>query len=240
MGAAVPDSCSCGGSGRLGFRRALGGHGRPRASRFEDVGHGGRGRCAERRRPLDLPAARRARGRGLGRGLRGDLRGRERDRAGDGARRARRCSRGASTAGSSGGPVRAALDSTSPAPRRRRSRGSSKEPRSMLSSSRPRSGRRRQSRSPTPPGRREPLRCSSTSSSSHGRRASRRLCSPSGRIRFRSCSPLESARRSADAKGWRWIGEMEEIAAAFAAHDLPDGFHRAAAEVYRWPQGVPS
>ena len=53
-------------------------------------------------------------------------------------------------------------------------------------------------------------------------------------------SRLESARRSADAKGWRWIGEMEEIAAAFAAHDLPDGFHRAAAEVYRWPQGVPS
>jgi 3-hydroxyisobutyrate dehydrogenase-like beta-hydroxyacid dehydrogenase len=51
---------------------------------------------------------------------------------------------------------------------------------------------------------------------------------------------LESARRSADSKGWRWIGEMEEIAAAFAAHGLPDGFHRAAAEVYRWPQGVPS
>jgi hypothetical protein len=53
-------------------------------------------------------------------------------------------------------------------------------------------------------------------------------------------SRLESARRSADAKGWRWIGEMEEIADAFAAHDLPDGFHRAAAEVYRWRQGVPS
>lgn len=51
---------------------------------------------------------------------------------------------------------------------------------------------------------------------------------------------LESARRSADAKGWRWIGEMEEIADAFAAHGLPDGFHRAAAEVYRWPQGVRS
>jgi 3-hydroxyisobutyrate dehydrogenase-like beta-hydroxyacid dehydrogenase len=51
---------------------------------------------------------------------------------------------------------------------------------------------------------------------------------------------LESARRSAESKGWRWVGEMEEIAAAFAAHDLPDGFHKAAAEVYRWPQGVPS
>jgi 3-hydroxyisobutyrate dehydrogenase-like beta-hydroxyacid dehydrogenase len=51
---------------------------------------------------------------------------------------------------------------------------------------------------------------------------------------------IESARRSADAKGWRWIGEMEEIADAFAAHDLPDGFHRAAAEVYRWQPGVRS
>jgi 3-hydroxyisobutyrate dehydrogenase-like beta-hydroxyacid dehydrogenase len=53
-------------------------------------------------------------------------------------------------------------------------------------------------------------------------------------------SRLESARRSASAKGWRWIGEMEEIADAFGAHGLPDGFHRAAAEVYRWPPGVRS
>jgi 3-hydroxyisobutyrate dehydrogenase-like beta-hydroxyacid dehydrogenase len=55
------------------------------------------------------------------------------------------------------------------------------------------------------------------------------------------------AQRSAHAKGWRWVGEMEEIAAAFAAHDLPDGFHRAAAEIFRnvptlqeWQPGVPS
>jgi 3-hydroxyisobutyrate dehydrogenase-like beta-hydroxyacid dehydrogenase len=41
------------------------------------------------------------------------------------------------------------------------------------------------------------------------------------------------AAHSADAKGWRWVGEMEEIAAAFEAAGLPDGFHRAAAEVYR-------
>jgi 3-hydroxyisobutyrate dehydrogenase-like beta-hydroxyacid dehydrogenase len=41
------------------------------------------------------------------------------------------------------------------------------------------------------------------------------------------------AARSADAKGWRWVGEMEEIAATFQAAGLPDGFHRAAAEVYR-------
>jgi 3-hydroxyisobutyrate dehydrogenase-like beta-hydroxyacid dehydrogenase len=38
---------------------------------------------------------------------------------------------------------------------------------------------------------------------------------------------------SAAAKGWRWVAEMEEIAAAMAAAGLPDGFHRAAAEVYR-------
>lgn len=34
-------------------------------------------------------------------------------------------------------------------------------------------------------------------------------------------------------KAWRWIAEMEEIAATFAAAGQPDGFHRAAAEVYR-------
>jgi 3-hydroxyisobutyrate dehydrogenase-like beta-hydroxyacid dehydrogenase len=41
------------------------------------------------------------------------------------------------------------------------------------------------------------------------------------------------AERSAAAKGWRWVGEMEEIAATFEAEGLPGGFHRAAAEVYR-------
>jgi 3-hydroxyisobutyrate dehydrogenase-like beta-hydroxyacid dehydrogenase len=43
----------------------------------------------------------------------------------------------------------------------------------------------------------------------------------------------ERAVRSAEAKGWRWVGEMEEIAATFEAAGLPGGFHRAAAEVYR-------
>ncbi len=37
----------------------------------------------------------------------------------------------------------------------------------------------------------------------------------------------------AAAKAWRWVAEMEEIAATFEAAGLPDGFHRAAAEVYR-------
>jgi hypothetical protein len=44
---------------------------------------------------------------------------------------------------------------------------------------------------------------------------------------------LPRAERSAAAKGWRWIGEMEEIAATFAAAGAPEGFHRAAAEVFR-------
>jgi len=34
-------------------------------------------------------------------------------------------------------------------------------------------------------------------------------------------------------KAWRWVGEMEEIANAFADEDLPPGFHEAAAEIYR-------
>jgi 3-hydroxyisobutyrate dehydrogenase-like beta-hydroxyacid dehydrogenase len=38
--------------------------------------------------------------------------------------------------------------------------------------------------------------------------------------------------QSAQAKGWRWAGEMDEIADTLAALGLPDGFHRAAAEVF--------
>ena len=44
---------------------------------------------------------------------------------------------------------------------------------------------------------------------------------------------LAAAERSAARKGWRWIGELEEIADTFAAAGEPDGFHRAAAEVFR-------
>ena len=42
-----------------------------------------------------------------------------------------------------------------------------------------------------------------------------------------------SATRSARRKGWRWVGEMHEIARSMAAQDLPTGFHEAAAEVFR-------
>ena len=44
---------------------------------------------------------------------------------------------------------------------------------------------------------------------------------------------LPRAERARDTKGWRWVGEMEEIADTFAAAGQPDGFHRAAARVYR-------
>jgi uncharacterized protein DUF1932 len=44
---------------------------------------------------------------------------------------------------------------------------------------------------------------------------------------------LAAAEASAAAKGWRWVAEMDEIAATFEAAGAPGGFHRAAAEVFR-------
>ena len=41
------------------------------------------------------------------------------------------------------------------------------------------------------------------------------------------------AARSATSKGWRWVAEMEEIAATMGAAGLPEGFGLAAAEIYR-------
>lgn len=38
-------------------------------------------------------------------------------------------------------------------------------------------------------------------------------------------------------KAWRWIAEMEEIAASFEAAGLPSGFHLAAADIYRRLEG---
>ena len=43
---------------------------------------------------------------------------------------------------------------------------------------------------------------------------------------------LRSAAGGAE-KAWRWAGEMDEAADAVAAAGLPDGFSRAAAEIYR-------
>lgn len=42
----------------------------------------------------------------------------------------------------------------------------------------------------------------------------------------------EGAARGTAGKAWRFVGEMEEIAAAFEARDLPGGFHQAAADIY--------
>jgi 3-hydroxyisobutyrate dehydrogenase-like beta-hydroxyacid dehydrogenase len=44
---------------------------------------------------------------------------------------------------------------------------------------------------------------------------------------------IEHAASAAASKGWRWDPEMTEIATAMADAGLPDGFHTAAAEVYR-------
>ncbi|HEY7323977.1 MAG TPA: DUF1932 domain-containing protein [Streptosporangiaceae bacterium] len=44
---------------------------------------------------------------------------------------------------------------------------------------------------------------------------------------------VERSARAAVTKGWRWVGEMEEIAQTMASAGLPDGFHEAAAEVFR-------
>lgn len=43
----------------------------------------------------------------------------------------------------------------------------------------------------------------------------------------------QGAAGSAAGKGWRWVAEMEEIAASMAGTGLPSGFHEAAAEVFR-------
>lgn len=42
----------------------------------------------------------------------------------------------------------------------------------------------------------------------------------------------ERAASVAAPKGWRYVGEMEEIAASFDAAGLPAGFHQAAADLY--------
>ncbi len=43
---------------------------------------------------------------------------------------------------------------------------------------------------------------------------------------------LRSARAAADSKGWRWEGEMRQIAATLLAVGQPGGFHQAAATIF--------
>ncbi|MGO9560786.1 MAG: DUF1932 domain-containing protein [Acidimicrobiales bacterium] len=49
-----------------------------------------------------------------------------------------------------------------------------------------------------------------------------------------SSRSLQAARQAAT-KGWRWVGEMDEIADTFQSAGLPDGFHRAASDIYARP-----
>jgi 3-hydroxyisobutyrate dehydrogenase-like beta-hydroxyacid dehydrogenase len=44
-----------------------------------------------------------------------------------------------------------------------------------------------------------------------------------------------TAGQQAATKGWRWVGEMEEIAATFRSVGLPGGFHLAAADIFARP-----
>ena len=43
---------------------------------------------------------------------------------------------------------------------------------------------------------------------------------------------VDRAARSAETKGWRWVGEMREIEATLRTAGLPGGFHAAAAEMF--------
>jgi len=43
----------------------------------------------------------------------------------------------------------------------------------------------------------------------------------------------EKAVEGTSPKAWRFVGEMEEIAASYAEVNLPSGFHKAAAELYQ-------
>ncbi len=49
---------------------------------------------------------------------------------------------------------------------------------------------------------------------------------------------VEATARGTAGKAWRFVGEMEEIAATFEAQGLPGGFHQAAAEVYGRMSGL--
>jgi 3-hydroxyisobutyrate dehydrogenase-like beta-hydroxyacid dehydrogenase len=53
-----------------------------------------------------------------------------------------------------------------------------------------------------------------------------------------SAAELAERVRRSSAKAWRFEGEMHEIADTFAAAGVPEGFHRAAAEIYRRMAGL--
>lgn len=53
-----------------------------------------------------------------------------------------------------------------------------------------------------------------------------------------SADRAERRVRRVTAKAWRFVGEMEEIAATFTEAGMPGGFHQAAAEIYRRIAGL--
>jgi 3-hydroxyisobutyrate dehydrogenase-like beta-hydroxyacid dehydrogenase len=61
-----------------------------------------------------------------------------------------------------------------------------------------------------------------------------------GRSRPELLERLHGAGWAAGRKGWRWVNEMEQIAATFADAGLPPQFHEAAAEVFRRAPHDPS
>lgn len=58
-----------------------------------------------------------------------------------------------------------------------------------------------------------------------------RLIEEWGRSQPRALQQCDTVSAAAK-KAWRWVAEMQEIAASFEAAELPGGFHQAAAEVY--------
>ena len=181
-----------------------------------------------RRDPLDLPAARGGRRRAcVRRGSRGSTSTRTRSRR-SARRRSPRCSRGSSTAASSAGrrpsPVRRSI-SRAPTPTRVAAlfAGSPLATRDRLERIGGEDGVRRVVE-------RARRRCFSRFATSRARTASR---TSGGSPRRSSPRSFRARRQPPRRRAGAGSGEMEEIADTFAAAGQPEGFHRAAAEVYR-------
>ena len=148
------------------------------------------------------------------------------------ARRVRSSARrvpSSSTAASSGRrPARPGRPgSTWPARAPARSRACSRGPRSRRSWCQATSARPRPSRWRTPHGRRGRALSSSPCARWRSARVWTERCAPSGSAPRRASKPARSRRVAANArKAWRFVGEMEEIAATFAAAGLPAGLPR--------------
>ena len=95
------------------------------------------------------------------------------------------------------------------------------------------------SSSPTPPGRRGQLRCCWPSAAAAVRAGVDEALLDEWQTSQAGLEDRwEGARRSALSKGWRWSGEMTEIAKMFDELGLPTGFHTAAATVFEEPDNL--